>query len=371
MQSARNAQGSIWVEDISNVWEIFDGARSYAKGAVVLHMLRGVLGTNMFFNVLYEYANNPDLSYSVATTEDFQGVAETVSGEDLDYFFSQWIYGENYPVYNYHWDYVENGNQYDVWIAIQQPINSEPEFFTMPIEIQINTSGGNVLTTLFNNQQQQYFWVTVDDQPLSIIIDPNNWILNDAFYVPVELTHFTAETKKDKILLNWRTATETNNSGFEIEKKINLSENIIWENIGFVQGNGTTSISNTYNFTDYSPLLGKNTYRLKQINYDGTYNYSNEISTIYNTILHYGLDQNKPNPFNPTTQITYEIPENGMVHLSVYDLLGNEVSNIVNEYKTAGRHTVQFDGGNLSSGIYVYKLNINSFVKSRKMMLLK
>ncbi len=375
MSSARWADGSIWVQDISNVNEIFDGSRSYAKGAVVLHMLRGVLGDDTFFDALYAYANDPDLSYGAATTEDFQAVVEEVSGEDLEYFFSEWIYGENFPSYSYHWSYAENNGQYDVWVYINQAVNSNPAFFTMPIEFKITTAkGSSYRATVFNDQQSQnLFLMTVDDVPTNVSFDPDNWILKDAQYVPVEFTTFSAEQNEESITLNWETATETNNKGFAVEKKSSFAEtNGGWDEIGFVEGNGTTSETHKYYFTDSSPLFGVQEYRLKQIDFDGSFDYSKTVKVDFNAPLTFELEQNHPNPFNPSTQISYSLPFGGEVNLTVYDMLGNSVATLVDGFKAAGKYNVEFKRDDrLASGIYIYTLKVGSFFESKKMMLLK
>jgi len=375
MNSARWATGSIWVEDISNVNEIFDGSRSYAKGAVVLHMLRGILGDDTFFDAMYAYANDPDLAYGAATTEDFQAVVEEVSGEDLEYFFSEWIYGENFPSYSYHWSYAENNGQYDVWVYVNQATNSNPAFFTMPIEFKITTAKGtSYRATVFNDQQSQnLFLMTVDSQPTNVTFDPDNWIFKDAQYVPVEFTTFTAEQNEETIALTWETATETNNKGFSVERKSSFAQTENeWIEIGFVEGNGTTSETSKYSFVDNSPLFGVQEYRLKQVDYDGTFDYSDVVEVNFNAPLTFELEQNHPNPFNPSTQISYSLPFGGEVNLEVYDMLGNKVATLVNGFKPAGKHTVEFKRNDrLASGIYIYALKVGEYFESKKMMLLK
>ena len=178
MSSAKTARGSIWVQDISSVGQIFNGARSYAKGAVVLHMLRGIVGDSTFFNILESYTNDPNVAYGVAVTEDFQAIAESISGINLNYFFQEWIYGENYPKYSFIWGSQNiGGNLYNLSLKITQTINSNPNFFTMPIQIKVNFAGGDTLITVFNNAQVQDFNVTVNGVPTSISVDPENWIL--------------------------------------------------------------------------------------------------------------------------------------------------------------------------------------------------
>lgn len=184
MSIAANAIGSIYVQNISSVSQIFSSSRSYAKGSVVLHMLRGILGTETFYDVLYEYANDPELAYGVAETEDFQRIAERVSGLDLDYFFQDWIYGENYPRYTITWSSSQIGdNDYQVKILVNQQTNSNPKFFTMPLQFSIRTSTSDTLVTLFNNEQKQEFIVNLNSPPFNIIFDPENWIMKTATVV--------------------------------------------------------------------------------------------------------------------------------------------------------------------------------------------
>lgn len=192
--------------------------------------------------------------------------------------------------------------------------------------------------------------------------------------VPVELTSFTATSLSGKVVLNWSTATETNNSGFEIQRKVNNQD--VWTTIGFKKGNGTTTQPQSYSFTD--DISGLNatsiTYRLKQVDFNGTSQYSNEVLVDDIAPAKYSLSQNYPNPFNPTTEINYALPYSSFVSLKVYNSLGQEVSTLVNETKQAGSYRINFNAAGLPSGVYYYILragNENEFVQSNKMILLK
>ena len=178
MTRAKTATGTIYVQDITNENEIFNSARSYKKGAIVLHMLRGIVGDSNFFEIMKEYANEPGLAYNVATTEDFQRIAERVSGMNLNYFFQEWIYGENYPKYIVNWSYNKSdGNNYNLTIQITQDVNSNPSFFTMPIQFSVSTENGVQSLSVLNDAQVQLFNLPLTGKPISIQIDPNNWIL--------------------------------------------------------------------------------------------------------------------------------------------------------------------------------------------------
>jgi len=176
---AKQAEGSIYVQNISSIGQIFNVARSYAKGAVVLHMLRGVVGDDDFFNILKTYIAHPKLAYNVATTEDFQRVCETVSNKDLNYFFSEWIYGEGYPNYSVGWTNTSSNNLYQIKINLLQTSRVKPDYFTMPIQIRINGQKKDTLITLFNNTNNQTFEINLSFNPTEIEFDPNNLILKD------------------------------------------------------------------------------------------------------------------------------------------------------------------------------------------------
>jgi hypothetical protein len=187
--------------------------------------------------------------------------------------------------------------------------------------------------------------------------------------LPVELTSFTANVGKNAVVLNWATATEINNYGFDIEKS---SDNLTWEKVGFVEGSGNSNSPKVYSFTDKNISSNKNYYRLVQIDNDGTTDITNSIEVNYSgELAGYELAQNYPNPFNPTTVIKYSIPETSNVQIKVYDMLGGEVADLVNEVKDAGSHIVNFNASELSSGIYIYSIQAGSFVQNMKMTLLR
>ncbi len=186
--------------------------------------------------------------------------------------------------------------------------------------------------------------------------------------VPVELLSFSANIDKNDVQLKWITETETNNYGFEIERKRSTQK---WNKIGFVQGNGTTTETTSYSFTDKGLASGKYYYRLKQIDFDGTYEYSNTISIEVKSPTQFELNQNYPNPFNPSTTISYSIKNDGIVQLKIFDILGNEIAKLVNEQKQAGTFSVEFDASILPSGVYFYQLKTGGFIDIKKMMLLK
>lgn len=194
----------------------------------------------------------------------------------------------------------------------------------------------------------------------------------EAAAIPVELVAFSASQIGSNVSLKWKTATETNNKGFEIERKTGSK----FEVIGFVNGNGTSSEIHDYSYTDkLNSISAKNiSYRLKQIDFDGTVNYSKDASVEVSAPTAFNLLQNYPNPFNPSTVISYQVPTNEFVNLTVFNSLGQQVALLVNEVKNPGTYNYTFDAGKLSSGIYYAVLKIgkqNEFVKTIKMSLIK
>ena len=188
-------------------------------------------------------------------------------------------------------------------------------------------------------------------------------------FVPVELVSFSAEVFNSNVTLSWITATEINNYGFDIERRNNESTD--WASIGFVSGNVNSTETIYYSFEDYSLGVGKYVYRLKQLDYNGNYKYSQEVEVTILPADNFILNQNYPNPFNPITRISYSIPENTFTTLKVYDILGNDIQTLVNRELPAGSYEVEFDGTGLPSGVYIYKLISGKFVKTLKMNLLK
>ena len=192
--------------------------------------------------------------------------------------------------------------------------------------------------------------------------------------LPVEMTSFTAKLNVSTVNIKWTTATEVNNYGFEIEKKITASENTIsdWKTIASIKGNGNSNSSKDYFFADKNiSATGKYSYRLKQIDKNGNFKYSKEIYVDINIPVEFNLNQNYPNPFNPTTTISFSLPVAAHVSLKLFDVLGKELSSLVNEEKPAGNYNVEFNAAKLSSGLYIYQLRAGNFVQSRKMILMK
>lgn len=193
--------------------------------------------------------------------------------------------------------------------------------------------------------------------------------------LPVSLLSFTASQEKNNVILNWVTEWELNNSGFELERK-DVKEGSLWSKIAFIPGGGTTQGQKFYKFEDKKLKTGSYLYRLKQVDYNGNFEYfylSDAVSVKGPT--DFKISQNYPNPSNPNCRIDYEIPFDSRVSIKVYNMLGQEVFDLVNENKASDFYTVEFDGSNLASGIYFYRIiaegESRKFIKTLKMVIVK
>ncbi|TAL65136.1 MAG: T9SS type A sorting domain-containing protein, partial [Bacteroidetes bacterium] len=190
----------------------------------------------------------------------------------------------------------------------------------------------------------------------------------DSALIPVELITFNGEYNNSYILLNWKTSSEINNRGFEILKSSNTKN---WEVIGFINGQGTTIKLNNYYFIDKNIVSEKNYYRLKQIDLDGAYKYSNIIE-VRTQIENLNLSQNFPNPFNSMTNIEFSIPKKAFIKLSLYDVKGEKINELINEEKERGYYSIIINNKDLSTGIYFYRLSTSSgFSITKKLTIIK
>lgn len=189
--------------------------------------------------------------------------------------------------------------------------------------------------------------------------------------LPVELVSFTAVVNGNKVTLEWSTATEVNNYGFDVERSAINTKSQEWVKIGFVNGSGNSNSPKHYSFTNIPNGETKFNYRLKQIDNDGKYEYSNVVSIDINAPNKFALNQNYPNPFNPSTKISYRLPIDGFVTLKVYDILGKEINTLVNGNEKAGNYEVDFDGSGLASGVYICRMSYSDYSGVIKMLIMK
>jgi hypothetical protein len=192
--------------------------------------------------------------------------------------------------------------------------------------------------------------------------------------LPVELVSFSANQNAGNVVLNWVTSSETNNLGFEIERKLYKNETEEnWRTVGFKEGAGSTTNEKSYVYYDVVDKINadKIAYRLKQIDFNGSFTYSNAVYIEKISPFNFSLEQNFPNPFNPATNFEYRISDFVLITLRVYDVLGNEVAIIVNEQKEPGNYKIKFDASSLVSGVYYYQIVAGNFSETKKMILLR
>jgi hypothetical protein len=256
----------------------------------------------------------------------------------------------------------------------------------MPLQIAINYSSGPADTfKVFNNVNNQLFIFNVTRQPVSVVFDPkNNIVLKTATLtqvppLPVELTSFSVDVQAGLVVLKWRTASEINNNGFEIERA-KVSENIdalnpdkiLFNTIGFIKGSRTSTTAKVYSFNDHISSFGKYVYRLKQVDFNGSYKYSANVQvTAGSKPASFVLNQNYPNPFNPSTTIRFEVPKNSRIKLTIYNMLGEAVKVLSDAIYEEGVYEKNFDAKDLASGIYIYELKSDDVLLRQKMMLQK
>ncbi|MDP2301352.1 MAG: YCF48-related protein [Ignavibacteria bacterium] len=231
-----------------------------------------------------------------------------------------------------------------------------------------NTSAATLYGSHFskNSNTNQYAFFTAGT---------SSYILKNTLTpIPVELASLSASVNGNSVSLVWKTSSEVNNQGFDIERK---SSNSDWQKLSFIQGKGTTASTTEYRYTDSDLKDGNYTYRLKQIDFDGSFTYSSTIEVEVGTPITFTLSQNYPNPFNPATSIKYSIAEPSKVTLNIYNLIGEKVAELVNTQQDAGYHQLNFNAGKLSSGVYFFTINAESissgqkYNDTKKMMLIK
>ena len=247
--------------------------------------------------------------------------------------------------------------------------------------IHITTGGGgaplrapdpsspNIIETI---EAYHFCKVEINNSTLNFTVVTPGGTTIDEFTIenplPVELVSFTAIVTNNQVLLKWVTETEVNNYGFDVERRVNKGK---FEKIGFVEGHGNSNSPKEYSFVDINVTGGIYSYRLKQIDTDGKFEFSKVIEIDVGTPIDYELSQNYPNPFNPSTTIRFSLAQSGNVKLTVYNLLGEQVAELVNGLKEGGVHTINFSASELNSGIYFYKLESGDFLKVKKMSLVR
>jgi aminopeptidase N len=394
------------------------GGTVYQKGSWILHMLRYVVGENVFWNSFWP-AYRANFSFGSVTDAQFQQLMETVSGQDLDWFFNEWVYMAGYPVYQWGWT-SENlgGGATRVKLSIrqtQQLINQTP-IFKMPIQINIVKNSGTETVIAQDSLAYQTFSFVVNGTVSDVLFDPTIWILKTstetAYSAPAQTVtmmpinspitipaaggsfqfnlnfHNTSTSPVNvdiwtimKKLPNgpWLgpylnanrtfpgganpTRLRTQNVAGSLEAGTYLYETRVGD-----YPNVITDVTN-FTFTKSAASDGFGGYFVDNFNNTGEDFDGEAVASL--APMEFKLSEAYPNPFNPSTTISYQLPAKGFVNLSVYDISGCKVAELVNGTREAGSHEVTFDASSLASGVYLYKLSAGDYIAMNKMVLLK
>lgn len=356
-----------------NLWSVVQGGAFSGTNLASCNNDEGTYGSNMNNSLVSDYIYLHPLAVEIYMDFYFRGDwSDNDEFPNVD-FFGVYVQVEGESV----WRYVSNveldpdSNNY-VYSGAPSSWTLFSEFFTSGL-IDLSPLSGETVRVKFTFESD-------DDQPQNTALQLDDVVIYTPQEVPVELTSFTAAQTGSEVKLKWRTATEINNSGFEVQRKIyNNEHESDWTVVAFKEGEGTTSHPVQYSHLDKIENIEASSisYRLKQVDYDGTAEFSDVVEIENVAPADFKLDQNYPNPFNPVTVIEYGVPADNFVNLNVYNSLGEEVAELVNEFKSAGSYKVRFNAGDLPSGLYLYEIRAgeskdkSSFQKMKKMLLIK
>jgi endonuclease I len=308
----------------------------------------------------------------------------TITSIPIQYTGKQWRNGGNTSPQKLLFEYKINAssiNDAGTWTAVPSLDFTSPVATATAGALDGNDAANKTVLsavislTLLNGEEIWFRWRDIDDTGNDHGLAIDDFMLNPSgSLMPVELTSFTATMRGKNVELKWATATEVNNLGFEIERTVisNQQSAISWSKIGFVEGNGNSNAPKEYSYSDKTVKPGTHLYRLKQIDRDGKFSYSQAVEVTIGSVPNvFALEQNYPNPFNPITTIGFTLQVSGLTTLKIYDALGREVATLVNENLEAGYYQRTFNASNLASGIYFAKLSSADKTQIKKLMLIK
>lgn len=337
------SSGSVYLSALVNVTSATTGA----GGEYILHF-----GISTYYARLYVKSSGVNLLFGISKSSE----GATFSSINFSFSTTYLI------VIKYTFLSSAQDDRVDMWVMSSGVPSSEVAAGTPTIEnVTAATTDATSLSIVSLRQGSASHLVTVDGIRVS-----DSW---SEAPLPVELSSFSASIINSHVKLFWQTETEVNNYGFDVERS--SLPGMLWNKIGFVEGAGNSNSPKEYSFVDHNVQSGKYSYRLKQIDNDGTFTYSNSMEIDVSEPLKYELSQNYPNPFNPRTTIIYSVPKSGRVNISLYDVLGEMVEVILNKFCESGSYKIDFDAENLESGVYFYKIEANGFSNVKKMCILK
>ncbi|MBL8007233.1 MAG: T9SS type A sorting domain-containing protein [Ignavibacteria bacterium] len=378
----------------NNIFGSIVGA--YSHGSIIKNKISGYLSIDAqdFYNnfilgevYLYGYSSNfiyntvvggsvllPALScYSSLNTVIKNNIVINSSGgtafysiNNLNSDFNNFSNGGNVDLINRSGIMYNTVTEFYISTGYDQHSNSQPVVFQSPSDLHL--AGTSVGDNLLAGIPVSLIPDDIDSQIRSLI-HPYKGADEADFPLPVELTFFSSSVTENTVQLNWITSSEINNYGFDVERS---NINSQWSGIGFIKGHGNSNTKQNYSFADRNLSPGKYNYRLKQIDFNGNFEYYNLSNVVVIDLPEkFTLSQNYPNPFNPVTNVEFGISKLGFVSLKVYDMLGKETATLVNEILSPGKYTVKFNGGNFASGVYFYRMESGEFKDIKRMVLIK
>jgi aminopeptidase N len=373
-----------WMESVNGVTypsgpiydpdPLFDGNTVYNKGSWVLHMLRGIMGDDVFFDALYAYAGDPRYMYGTITTRQFQAIMEQYYGASLGWFFDQWIWGVNRPFYTYSWmkEYIGEG-QYEIFFHLDQTQSvPSPEVFIMPIKIYPRIGNQDTIFTVFNDSRIDDFRFIVNGDPVTVQFDKYNWILKFAALGSYGMNIVTTALPDGAPGSDYSALVEARGGQqpymFEVTEGFLPPGLTLDENTGDITGIPDTEgvYSFTIRCTDSSTQPKTDT---QEFVIDiGYVDVDQDTPPIPMQALLIG---NYPNPFNNSTVIKFSLSEPQNISLEIFNMLGQKVAVLHDGYLNAGQHEIVWNAGSASSGVYFYKLTADNSSEVRKMTLLK
>lgn len=360
---------------IYNPTDLFNGNTVYAKGSWVLHILRGVMGDSAFFQGMRSYANDPSHMYGTITTRGFQHIMEQFYGADLTWFFDEWVWGRNRPIYRYSWMKQDIGNgQYEVFLHVRQTQSSPaPTVFTMPIKIYPRINNVDTLITVWNSSRIGDYRFVVNGNPASLAFDKFIWILRDASSETYTMNIVTTSLPNGSYQTTYNQTIEARGGTLPYHFSVfsgSLPPDLTLNpDTGILSGTLTTT--GTYTFTvrctdsSTTPKTDDQEYTVIVANPDGIPGDNTNIPTDFMVVGNY------PNPFNSSTIISLDLPTAGHVKIDIFNMLGQQIETLFDGQMSAGNNEVVWNGGSAASGVYLYKVTSGERTATRKMIMLK
>ena len=355
--------------------ELFDGNTVYNKGSWVLHMLRGVMDDSAFFAGMYGYANHPDHMYGTITTRQFQGIMEEYYGADLGWFFDEWVWGMNRPIYRFSWMKQDLGNgQYEVFLHIRQTQSAPaPDTFTMPIRVYPRISNVDTMIAVWNDSRIGDYRFVVNGNPTTLAFDKYYWILRDASSEAYTINIVTTDLPDGYLNTAYNQTVEarggTQPYHFAVQTGLLPAGLTLDGDTGVISG--TPSMLGDYAFTirctdSSSPQkTDDQDYSVSILEPTGIVDEDAEKPTEFTLLGNY------PNPFNGTTMIRLEAPKAGRIRIDIFNVLGQKMETLFDGTVSAGENEFVWNSGQASSGIYFYRLESGERTATRRMMLIK